>query len=328
MQQVGGGNSFTLLPNAISVGLNWIRPGYVLAAAANAAATFQVSFGATLGYSSFAVLQFRPRAGYAAAFDSGPSALTGVSTDPTTGDLTTVDANTLIIGMFKLYNSSTPTASTIAGQSADLITASPGYSFVSYAQFTSQQTGIAGIETTGATISWTGDIMAFTEVSSGTDYNLTAIGIATGAPVVGSPALNQVHALAAAGIATAAPTVGSPAVSQTHALGVAGITTGAPSIGSPSLSEQGAGDTGLVAVGIETGAPTVGNPAIGQTHALVAPGIVTGAPTVGSPYLGSGAVVPDLSAWLHLYAMQNALIPGAAPDSFDAVLMTTLEASC
>lgn len=96
--------------------------------------------------------------------------------------------------------------------------------------------------------------------SGSTVYALTATGIATGAPSVGTPAVSQTHILTATGIATAAPSVGTPAVAQEHALTATGIATGAPSVGSPTIA---------------------------QIHALLASGIATGAPSVGAPVLNA-----------------------------------------
>lgn len=120
--------------------------------------------------------------------------------------------------------------------------------------------------------------------ATGTD-SLTATGVATGAPSVGSPALGQIHALAATGVATAAPSVDSPALGQIHALTATGVATGTPSVGSPALDAAGGTDA-LTATGVASGAPTVGTPALGQAHALTATGIATGAPAVGAPSIG------------------------------------------
>ena len=123
-----------------------------------------------------------------------------------------------------------------------------------------------------------------------TSDNLTATGIATGAPTVDTPAITQIHVLTATGIATGAPTVGTPAITQAHVLAATGIATGAPTVGSPTLTEINA----LVANGIATGAPTVGTPTAGLLFSLTANGIATGAPTVGMPE------ADDIGAIYHL----------------------------
>lgn len=97
--------------------------------------------------------------------------------------------------------------------------------------------------------------------SAGSGTNaLTATGISTGAPTVGTPALGQIVDLSAVGIATGAPTVGTPAIGQVHDLAAVGIDTGAPTVGSPAVMDFGV--DALDANGISTGTPTVGTPAI------------------------------------------------------------------
>jgi hypothetical protein len=114
---------------------------------------------------------------------------------------------------------------------------------------------------------------------SGTNA-VTATGVDTGAPTVGTPSVGQVHALTATGVDTGAPTVGSPPAGQAHALTATGVATGAPTVGTPAVGQVHV----LVATGIATGAPTVGSPSLnGGTDAVEPTGIATGAPTVGAP---------------------------------------------
>jgi hypothetical protein len=150
------------------------------------------------------------------------------------------------------------------------------------------------------------------------EEDLTATGIATGAPSVGTPVITQVHAITATGIATGAPTVGTPlleenslsddltangiatgaptvgtpALTQVHTITATGVVTGAPTVGSPALTQE----HDLTATGIAAGAPTVGSPAITQAHELTATGVDTGAPTVGTPILGILGLTYDLTA--------------------------------
>jgi hypothetical protein len=83
---------------------------------------------------------------------------------------------------------------------------------------------------------------------------MAAVGVTTGAPTVGSPALGQRHALVAVGIATGAPQLGTPQldppaqadvpaagfypriVRRVVALGAVGIAAGRPTLGAPALS--------------------------------------------------------------------------------------------
>lgn len=133
---------------------------------------------------------------------------------------------------------------------------------------------------------------AVIEIKEKAAGGLTATGIATGVPTVGSPVLNQVHSLTATGIDTGAPTVGIPSTSVAFELTAEGVTTGTPTLGEPAINQTHI----LSASGVSTDTPTTGEPAITQTHALVADGIVTGAPTTGTPTLGSIAGVDDLLA--------------------------------
>jgi hypothetical protein len=138
-------------------------------------------------------------------------------------------------------------------------------------------------------------------------HDLTATGIATGAPALGTPTLGQVHALGAtgitcspvvgtpvlwsggiddleaSGIAVGAPTVGVPTLHQVHALLSVAIAAGAPSVGSPTLAQvhalQGPAGFGF-------GAPTLGVPSLAQVHGLAATGFALPAPQVGSPTMG------------------------------------------
>lgn len=120
----------------------------------------------------------------------------------------------------------------------------------------------------------------------GQTHALVATDIATTAPSVGAPALGQTHVLVATGIATTAPSVDSPALGQVHALSATGIATTAPTVGAPVLGQAHAFSSAELA----TAAPTVGSPAIGQTHALSPTAIDTTAPTVGAPALGGSSV--------------------------------------
>lgn len=85
---------------------------------------------------------------------------------------------------------------------------------------------------------------------------MTAVGITTGAPVLGALMLVQSHSLTASGLVVGAPVPSAPALGQAHALSASGPTTGAP---------------------------LVGTPALGQRHALTASPLVTGAPFLDSP---------------------------------------------
>lgn len=140
----------------------------------------------------------------------------------------------------------------------------------------STNTGGAGLQSAYAYSAYSAQVTA-----GGGSHSLTATGLATGSPSVGSPALTQAHVLTGTGIAAGAPTLGAPALGQVHALAAAGIAAGAPVLGSPALSQAGE----LVADPLAAGAPTLGTPALSQHHVLAATGLATGAPAAGAPAL-------------------------------------------
>lgn len=135
----------------------------------------------------------------------------------------------------------------------------------------------------GVSIPWgVFDPQTFTlNPSSGTD-NLTATGIATGSPSLGTPVIGQTHTLTATGLTTGQPSLASSTLGQTHVLTATGVTTGAPTVGTPVLTESHA----LSATGITTGSPVLDASTIGQTHILSGTGIATTAPAVGTPVIG------------------------------------------
>jgi hypothetical protein len=125
---------------------------------------------------------------------------------------------------------------------------------------------------------------------------LTATGISTGTPTVGTP--GRIQTLTATGIATGAPVVGNPTLThedtqnfnpgeigvifdipepqlfQHHILTASNLTFGTPEVTSVYLYND-----FLSANGVVTGAPSVPMATIGQVHVLTATGIATGAPT-------------------------------------------------
>lgn len=67
--------------------------------------------------------------------------------------------------------------------------------------------------------------------------NLTATGLTTGSPVIGSTAITVRSVFAAVNLTTGSPDIGTPAFGlRTDALTVLGLTTGSPEIGSPEFN--------------------------------------------------------------------------------------------
>lgn len=118
--------------------------------------------------------------------------------------------------------------------------------------------------------------------SAGTD-NLTAADLVTSAPVLGTPALGQVHGLAATALTVSAPVLGTPAVGQIHSLVASALVVGSPVLDTPSLSENAPDVDALTANDLVVGSPALGAPSLDQIHVLGSDGIVTGPPVLGSP---------------------------------------------
>jgi hypothetical protein len=131
---------------------------------------------------------------------------------------------------------------------------------------------------------------AFNESAGGGGVSVTPLGLVTGAPVIGNPALAQNHALAPAGLTAGAPIIGNPVLAQNHTVAPAGITAGAPVIGVLALTQNHV----VAPSGLTAGAPTLGNPALGQNHILSPSALVTGAPVIGAAALTQNHVLAPL----------------------------------
>lgn len=77
------------------------------------------------------------------------------------------------------------------------------------------------------------------EAASGS-HSLTANGVATGAPTLGTPALVVGHVLVAVGVSAGAPAVGSAVIAQVHRWLARNLDAGAPTPGVPILTERAA----------------------------------------------------------------------------------------
>lgn len=102
----------------------------------------------------------------------------------------------------------------------------------------------------------------------------------TGSDVVGlfsagAPALGQSHVLTATGISSGSPTVGSPLANS--ALAPISISTGAPTVGTPTIGIDQVFQ--LIATALVLGTPAVGSPSLAAAAALPVypkPIVVTG----------------------------------------------------
>jgi hypothetical protein len=110
---------------------------------------------------------------------------------------------------------------------------------------------------------------------------LTADPLVTGSPVLGTPALTQVHGLTANSLAPTSPALASPALTQAHLLAANSLATGSPVLGTPTVSIT----VILAANSLATGSPALGSPAITQGHSLTANALATATPALGTPAL-------------------------------------------
>lgn len=134
-------------------------------------------------------------------------------------------------------------------------------------------------------------VWAVGESEAGVD-ELTAEDLVVGSPVLGTPAVGQVHALTATGLTLSSPVLGAPAFGQVHALAAQALVVGSPVLGTTTLTENLDGVDVLFAEDLVVGSPVLGTPVFGQIHNLAAVGLVAGSPVLGAPVLDDGTVQP------------------------------------
>jgi hypothetical protein len=163
-------------------------------------------------------------------------------------------------------------------------------------------------------------IGAMEYVSASATHDLTASDLVTGSPVLGTPALGQVHALTATGITTSAPILGTPALGQVHELTATALVVGSPVLDTPLLTENAPDVDALTAVDLVVGSPVLGTPAIGQIHVLGSDGLVTGAPVLGSPLITQIHTLEALGLTVGVPVLGTPALNGS-----DIVLITAAE---
>jgi len=125
---------------------------------------------------------------------------------------------------------------------------------------------------------------------SESSHPLSATGITTGSPIIGTPGVGQIHALSSVSI-SATPAIGTPGIGQAHALLSTSIST-TPTIGTSDIRQL----HGLDSISIITGAVIVGTPSIAEgSHALLAEELSTGNPTIGTPDIGQVHAITAIS---------------------------------
>ena len=140
---------------------------------------------------------------------------------------------------------------------------------------------------------------------------LTAQDISTQPATLGTPLLNQAHALAASSIAASPAVLGTPAIAQKHVLIATAIST-RPVLGTPVLTQVAPGM--LSAQSITTAPAVLGTPALAQNHVLSAGAIAAGPPTFTTPTLRQQHAM--LAQWITTGAVvlgRPVLVEGGAP---------------
>jgi len=108
-----------------------------------------------------------------------------------------------------------------------------------------------------------------------------ADGFSTGASVVQTTVITQVHAITATSVTSGIPTVASSTLTQAHSLSCTNITTGIVVIQAATIAQ----DHDLTADLIVTGAAIVSSTSLSQLHDLSAVSFITGSPVVASSTL-------------------------------------------
>ena len=116
-----------------------------------------------------------------------------------------------------------------------------------------------------------------------------ADGFSTGASVVQTTGITQVHAIGATSIVFGQPVVYTPAIAQGHVITATDLTSGIPTVASSSLTQV----HSLSCTNITTGTVVIQAATLAQDHDLTADIIVTGAAIVSSTSLSQ---LHDLSA--------------------------------
>lgn len=135
--------------------------GYVLSAAADAAATFRMTDSASRPYRGMIIWQFRPDVGDVVSKD-GSNIGQGSDANPTSGTMTTTGTDVVAIGMYAQYNAEPLLTREINNVSADGFEDALASVFSSwYRLLTAPMTSAAADATKSGVASWLCDIIAF-----------------------------------------------------------------------------------------------------------------------------------------------------------------------
>jgi hypothetical protein len=148
--------------------------GYALSAAADSSATFRFTVSADSRRMTIVVLQFRPTAGYTVSKDTSNIA-TGNGTALASGQISTADANEVIIGGGSSAGGAGFESQLIGGAAADGNTDANDYSTGWYKIVSSLQSNITAQVTGGAGDLWVCNIISF-QAKPATPYALSTAG--------------------------------------------------------------------------------------------------------------------------------------------------------
>ena len=113
--ETGGGNALEMF-DVVANTNTWLRMGRKIGAGANNT-TWRLTTD-SLPYRYFCVMQFRPDAGETITLDAGPSAGTGSSTAPQSGNINTSGTDEIIIGALSCFDYTTVTSELVADGAA------------------------------------------------------------------------------------------------------------------------------------------------------------------------------------------------------------------
>ena len=148
--------------------------GYVLAAAADATATFRMTLGAARPYRRVLVMQFRPDGGETVTRDAGNNGQ-GNSSALSSGNVTTTGTDEVICGGYGEYGTRTASSEQVGGVAATEPAASPqgGYTAAWYLIATSTFTG-AATATLDADTEWVCGAIAFKSEAVASDVTIVS----------------------------------------------------------------------------------------------------------------------------------------------------------
>lgn len=174
----GGSNTLTMTAESSYNGTCFGAFGYKLSASANASATFTFYLTNSRPYIRIQVMQFRPDASETVTLDpltSNPSWGSGNGTSVTSGAITTIGTDTIVLAGIKNYTLGTTISSPQIGGSVATVLNDGGYSNVLYRILTSGMTAGTATGTISATSDWLSGLIGFKSSASPTNKYPTPV---------------------------------------------------------------------------------------------------------------------------------------------------------